>query len=93
MGYALESKTEFERLEHQSTFPKYDYKKELEGFTTLSPGSTVLDAGCGSGVVSRYLATSNPNANVIGCDFSKQRVELARDAAQSIPNVSFETKI
>ncbi|MEW6058233.1 MAG: class I SAM-dependent methyltransferase [Bdellovibrionota bacterium] len=89
MPYALESKKEFERLEHQSTLPKYDYKKELAELK-LKENAKVLDAGSGSGVVSRYIAQKNPSAKVIGCDMSQDRVTLANEAAAHLSNVSFE---
>jgi 2-polyprenyl-3-methyl-5-hydroxy-6-metoxy-1,4-benzoquinol methylase len=40
-------------------------------------GLTVLDAGCGEGIVSRFLADSS--AKVIGIDVSPRLIELARD--------------
>jgi ubiquinone/menaquinone biosynthesis C-methylase UbiE len=50
-----------------------------------------LDAGCGSGIVSRYLAKRHPTSTVTGCDASTDRVEQARKAASNIKNLSFQT--
>lgn len=80
MGYVLEDVNEFERLERQSTFPKYDYRQELLNFSA-EPGATILDAGCGSGIVARYLADKFRAAKVIGCDQSELRVAKAKKKA------------
>jgi ubiquinone/menaquinone biosynthesis C-methylase UbiE len=90
MSYRLEAKSEFDRLEEQATIDAYDHKKELARFDA-KPGMRILDAGCGSGVVSRHLAERFPECKIVGCDFSETRVEQASNAAQGIKNLSFET--
>lgn len=89
MSYALEHRAECERLERQSELELYDYKSELRGLP-VKEWTSILDAGCGSGVVRRYLATQHPKSHVVGCDFSGQRLEQAREAAHTIPNLDFE---
>ncbi len=89
--YALENSTEFERLEKQSKVDSYNYETELAGFHPKENG-TLLDAGCGSGIVSRYLATLYPSAQVIGCDFSAERVKQASEAASSFTNLKFQAE-
>lgn len=91
MVYALESQSEFERLEEQSTFLKYDYRVELRD-QTIPSGAKILDAGCGSGVVARYLAKSDPSATVIGCDFSASRISDAQKASFNPKNVTFRVE-
>jgi 2-polyprenyl-3-methyl-5-hydroxy-6-metoxy-1,4-benzoquinol methylase len=39
---------------------------------------TILDAGCGTGLKSRFLAEANPRAHVVGIDFSSRAIEIAR---------------
>ncbi len=90
MTYVLESKLEFERLEKQSRDPAYDFTRELDGIT-FQENSTIIDAGCGSGAVSRYLAAAFPRINVIGCD-AEVRTVAARKAATGIANLRFETQ-
>jgi ubiquinone/menaquinone biosynthesis C-methylase UbiE len=90
MGYVLESVREFDRLERQSTFTGYDFSREwsLAGLA-VPPGAAVLDAGCGSGTVTRQLARTFPRSQVTGCDASQQRLERARETAAGMPNVRF----
>ncbi|MEF3306767.1 class I SAM-dependent methyltransferase [Paenibacillus sp. GYB003] len=88
MSYVLEHDQEFERLERQSLI-LYDYRKELRD-VEVQDGALVLDAGCGSGVVSRYLANRFPASRVIGCDYTASLLAKARDAGKDIPNLAFE---
>ena len=88
MGYVLESPNEADRLEYQSTLPKYNYREELKSFST-QPGEVVLDAGCGSGVVTRHLATVHPLSTFLGIDFSTERVDYAKNSCRALNNVSF----
>ncbi len=88
-SYILENALEFDRLEKQSQNQFYDFERELRHF---DPGqnSQILDAGCGSGVVSRYLARKFPQSSVVGCDFSDLRVRQASQLIGSIPNLHFQ---
>ena len=89
MSYVLEHPAEFERLERQSTLPAYDYQRELEDIK-VEDGATILDAGCGSGIVSRYLASRFPWATVLGCDYSAPLLREANARSQGIGNIAFE---
>lgn len=94
MKYVLnrDAREEFERLERQSTFPQYDYQRELAlSGMYFDKGQSVLDAGTGSGIVARYIAREF-GCNVTGCDFSKERVVEARKAASGIENLIFEAQ-
>ena len=92
MSYALEADEEFARLERQSTLPAYDCRTELSQAVVppIRPGMRVLDAGCGSGVLSRLLAREHPGCEVVGCDLSEDRVGKARVAGQALGNLRFE---
>jgi trans-aconitate 2-methyltransferase len=46
----------------------------------LRGGETVLDAGCGSGRVTRLLVERLPQGRVIGVDASRSMIEKAREA-------------
>lgn len=88
MSYMLESAEEFERLERQNTMGPYDYRMDMRGFAPV-PRAVILDAGSGSGVVSRFLAQCHPDVSVHGVDASIERVEQATRAARGLPNVRF----
>jgi SAM-dependent methyltransferase len=87
-NYVLESPQEFQRLEEQSAEPEYDFRTDLPALT-LPPGARILDAGCGSGIVSRYLAERYPDAHVTGFDRAGQRLAQAAAAARDVPNLAF----
>lgn len=53
--------------------------------TGQKPANTeirVLDAGCGTGVGTEYLAHLNPEAEVVGIDLSQEALALARQRCQ-----------
>jgi SAM-dependent methyltransferase len=88
MTYALENKTESERLETQACAALYALEPEFRNFLPQLKGA-VLDAGSGSGVVSRHLARSRPDLRIHGCDLSPDRVAEARLLAEGLPNLEF----
>ena len=59
----------------------------------VSPGDAVLDVCCGTGDLSFELAGRvSPGGHVVGCDFSEQMLDLAREKAlqREIESVRFE---
>ncbi len=90
-NYVLESKQELTRLEYQSQISAYDYKEELKGLN-LSPGATVLDAGCGAGNVTAYLATLAEGVQVTGWDISKERVSILKQKYKNNSSLQFEVQ-
>jgi SAM-dependent methyltransferase len=89
MGYILETMSEFDRLEHMSMVRALDPRTEWVD-VQVSPGARVLDVGCGSGFVVRYLGRRFPEARIVGTDASAVRVEQARRGAEGIENVVFQ---
>ncbi len=89
MSYVLENQNEWNRLEHQSTLPQYDYRKELAGIP-FQAGESVLDAGCGSGVVTRYLAETYPENQITGCDSAEERLIETIAASRHLKNAGFK---
>ncbi|HTL11452.1 MAG TPA: methyltransferase domain-containing protein [Bdellovibrionota bacterium] len=79
--YALEKEDEAARLEKMSDLPTYQISEEIVGFP-IQAGQRVLDAGCGSGVVARYLAKTFPGIQAEGCDLPA-RIEQIRDLPQN----------
>jgi len=82
MGYALENELEAKRLEKQSTLNNYSLETELKN-TYISPHSRVLDAGCGSGLLTRFLLDNFHTLKIEGCDASDERIQQARDLAKA----------
>jgi ubiquinone/menaquinone biosynthesis C-methylase UbiE len=65
----------------------------LLALAVLRPGEQVLDAACGTGLVSFAAAAAvGPRGQVLGADLSGQMVDAARQraAAQRCDNVTFE---
>jgi SAM-dependent methyltransferase len=50
----------------------------------------VLEAGCGTGVLTRVIAELPEVAAVVGADIAPSLLERARELAASLPNVRFE---
>ena len=59
--------------------PQVEWAKEVLGRLPLRGGETVLDAGCGSGRVTKMLADRLPHGHVIAVDASPSMVEKARE--------------
>lgn len=88
-AYVLEDLKEAERLERQSQNELYSYQNELRDFVPVEDG-IILDAGCGSGIVSRYLSSKYSKARVIGCDFSLDRVNFCKNHTERYENLSYQ---
>jgi trans-aconitate 2-methyltransferase len=60
--------------------PQEEWGREVLARLELGGDETVLDAGCGSGRVTRFLLERVPNGRVIGVDASPSMIEVAREA-------------
>ena len=89
--YVLESEAEAERLERQAQTPQLLVSEEFRNFSA-SPGQRILDAGCGTGVVSRYLAKKFAEVEIVGCDLSDLRVQAAKNKSSELKNVHFSSE-
>jgi cyclopropane fatty-acyl-phospholipid synthase-like methyltransferase len=65
-----------------------EYERDYEQFL-FTPGGTLLDVGCGTGV--RTHALARRGMRVDGIDFSESQLELARDIArrEGVPGMEF----
>lgn len=77
MKYILENKNEARRLEAQASIPQYSLDNELRSLE-LPKGSHVLDAGCGTGVLSRYILDHYSEVTVHALDYSEIRLAEAK---------------
>ena len=76
--YAIHSDAECERLEAQARLaPLSSHVKYLP----LKPRISVLDAGCGSGSMTRQIARAEPDATVMGVDLRDSYLDFARRKA------------
>lgn len=75
--YVLENPNENARLEKQATLKHYALPDELQHFD-FSGAERILDAGCGNGLLGRYLSEHYPNMTYTGADISRDRLEDAR---------------
>jgi SAM-dependent methyltransferase len=77
MKYILTGSSESRRLDAQVEIPQFSLARELAGIA-LNPGTRVLDAGCGSGVLCRHLEATYRGLALYGCDRSKPSLDHAR---------------
>ena len=61
------------------------------GITDISQRSNILDIGCGIGNNTAKLAKSlsDNKSKVVGIDIIKERIDIAKDIYQTIPNLEF----
>lgn len=86
--YVIHSDEECERLELQARLAKIQgHLRHLP----ISAHDRVLDAGCGSGSMSRLIARSFPQSEVIGLDLRQQYIDFAegRVRDEGIRNLEF----
>jgi len=57
----------------------------------LPASGTLLDVGCGVGVVDHALARRNPNLKIHGIDITAECIPLAREF-HALPNVNYECR-
>lgn len=84
--YILQSPDEFERLEHQSQLDFTQPERDL-GDIVLQPEQRFMDAGCGSGILARYLAMKYPYSVGYGMDMADTTLAKARQSAQKVTNL------
>jgi len=77
MQYPLEDLVEAKRLEEQVHQINYSLIDELNHFH-FEKNEYVLDAGCGTGVLSRHLVNHFGIRNIDSFDFSDMRIEQGR---------------
>ncbi len=86
--YVLDRTPEIARLEKQAALIGHD--RVLEHLD-VAGGQSVLDAGSGSGWVSRLIARENPDAKVTGIDFTPDFVDYSKLSAEreGLANLDF----
>jgi ubiquinone/menaquinone biosynthesis C-methylase UbiE len=88
LPYVIHSDEECERLELQARIANIPaHLRHLP----VPPNGRVLDVGCGSGSMSRLIAGSFPQAEVVGIDLREQYLDYARARAreEGLRNLTF----
>ena len=90
MGYPLEHENEAYRLEKQITMNNYLLEKELRQLS-IPKNSLVMDAGCGSGLLSRYISKHFPQISIHAYDLSELRLKQAESLTPTsdFKNISY----
>jgi len=89
LPYVIHSDEECERLELQARLANIE--KHLRHLP-IAGAHRVLDVGCGSGSMSRLIARSFPEVEVVGVDVREQYLDYARARAreEGLHNLTFE---
>ena len=87
-SYLIDSDVEMLRLERQAAI--YGNSDDL-AHLALGPTDRVLDAGCGSGQITRTVATAVPQGKATGIDREQRYIDYARRRAhaEGTPNIAF----
>ncbi|MDO8755542.1 MAG: methyltransferase domain-containing protein [Anaerolineales bacterium] len=58
------------------------FRRRLLGQANIKPGQHVLDLGCGTGLLTRMIKQSIPDAHVTGLDGDEEVLKIARDKSR-----------
>jgi trans-aconitate 2-methyltransferase len=78
MSEATSSREWNATLYHQISAPQVSWGKKVLARVSLRGDETVLDAGCGTGRLTRDLLEALPRGRVVGLDVSRNMIEAAR---------------
>ncbi len=93
MNYSMNAIIEAERLEEQIHHSNYQLSSELDGLPFFN-GAKFFDAGCGTGVVSKYLSKQYPASTFDAVDCSDLRIGQAKKIASdhNFNRIYFQTE-
>lgn len=66
----------------------YDYAKIVDGLLSHQPPRTVLEIGCGTGLILEELANRRPDISITGFDLTEAMLDIARERLEDMDNVS-----
>jgi demethylmenaquinone methyltransferase/2-methoxy-6-polyprenyl-1,4-benzoquinol methylase len=78
----------YDKVVFCATFGKDNYwKKEI--LRKIPSVNKVLDLACGTGILTRLIADTNPNAKIIGIDIMQSYLDVAKTNSQNYDNITF----
>ena len=78
----------YEKVVATTTLGKDRYwKKEI--LKEISQGNMFLDLACGTGILTRMIATKFTNAKIVGIDITKSYLKMAKTNSKNTTNISF----
>ncbi len=79
-----QSATEFRDFELRSHLFRPEQRPLYFQYLGLRPDSLALDAGCGTGVFTRYLAQGLDEGRILGCDISEAFLAYGREQLRAL---------
>ena len=89
--YILKGDSEVHRLDEQSDLFQFSVETELKGIE-FSKYPKILDAGCGSGVLCRYIE-SHGHKSISGCDLNEESLVHAKNSSKTLETNFFKHNI
>ena len=78
-------------MEQRSADPQQiEMQKRYFTWLDLPPGARVLEGGCGTGPISRHLASFTKSSTIVGMDPSPFFIEEARELSKGYPSLEFQ---
>jgi cyclopropane fatty-acyl-phospholipid synthase-like methyltransferase len=66
----------------------YDYEKIVENIVRDGDFDSVLEIGCGTGLILKELVQKRPAADIMGVDLTEAMLDIASERLQAFPNIS-----
>lgn len=78
----------YDKVVTWTTFRQDKYwKKEI--LKKIPSVNAVLDLACGTGILTRLIADTNPNAKIVGVDIMQNYLDVAKTNSQNYDNIAF----
>jgi len=78
----------YDSVAHWATFGKDDYwKKEI--INQMDNPNSILDLACGTGILTRKIASEFTKSEITGIDITKSYLEMAKMNSASFRNISY----
>lgn len=78
----------YDTVAHWATFGKDSYwKKKI--ITQMNNPNSILDLACGTGILTRKIASKFPKSDVTGIDITKSYLDTAKINSASFRNISY----